>query len=208
MISSSAGNDVITVVIAIILGYLLGSIPSAYIASRLIKGKDIRQLGGGNVGALNTFRQVGRWAGFAVLLADVGKGAAAVAIAQSLKVPLPFILLTGMAVVAGHIWSIFLRFSGGRGMATFLGVLAILMPRELLIVLVIAAIPIVITRNIPLFMSVGLASVPVSAWVLEKSGLLVAFSTILLLGMGLNFLPTARIAWAKSKGVKDFVWGR
>ena len=201
------GNEIIAAVIAIVLGYLLGSIPSAYIAARLIKGKDIRQLGGGNVGALNTFMEVGRLAGIAVLLADAGKGTAAVAIARLLNVPLPFILLAGMAVVAGHNWSIFLRFSGGKGMATLLGVLAILMPRELLIVLAIAIVPMVITRNVALFMSIGLASVPVSAWLIEESVLLVAFSTVLLLGMGLRYLPTARAAWVKSKGVKDFVWG-
>ncbi|GAI49028.1 unnamed protein product, partial [marine sediment metagenome] len=74
-------NDTVTGIIAIIIGYLLGSIPSAYIAARLATGKDIRQLGGGNVGGLNTFREVGLWPAVAVGIVDVGKGAAAVAIA-------------------------------------------------------------------------------------------------------------------------------
>ena len=216
------GNEIIAIIIAMVLGYLLGSIPSAYIAARLIKGKDIRQMGGGNVGALNTMVEVGRGAGIAVLLADAGKGAAAVAIAQwLLNVPLgaitiaqhplgapeTFVLLAGIAAMGGHNWSVFLRFTGGKGLATSLGILAVLMPRELLIVLAIVIIPILITRNVALSMSIGFVSVPICAWFLEKSGLLVAFSIVLLLGMGTRFLPTARAAWAKSNGVKDFIHG-
>ncbi len=59
-------NDVVTGIIAIVIGYLLGSIPSAYIAARLVMGKDIRRLGGGNVGGLNTYREVGAWSALAV----------------------------------------------------------------------------------------------------------------------------------------------
>lgn len=73
-------NDVITGIIAIIIGYLLGSIPSAYIAARLATGKDIRQLGGGNVGGLNIYREVGAWPAIAVGIVDLGKEAAAVAV--------------------------------------------------------------------------------------------------------------------------------
>ena len=68
-------------ILAVIIGYLLGSIPSAYIATRLAKGKDIRQLGGGNIGGLNTFREVGLWPAAAAGIVDLGKGAAAVVIA-------------------------------------------------------------------------------------------------------------------------------
>ena len=73
-------NEVITGIVVIVIGYLLGSIPSAYIAARLVTGKDIRQLGGGNVGGLNTYREVGIWPALAVGIVDLGKGAAAVAI--------------------------------------------------------------------------------------------------------------------------------
>ena len=68
-------------IIAVVIGYLLGSIPSAYIATRIATGKDIRQMGGGNVGGLNTFREVGFIASVPVAIVDLGKGAAAVAIA-------------------------------------------------------------------------------------------------------------------------------
>ena len=74
-------NEAVTGIIVITIGYLLGSIPTAYIATRLATGKDIRQLGGGNVGGLNTYREVGVWPATAVGIVDCGKGAAAIAIA-------------------------------------------------------------------------------------------------------------------------------
>jgi len=91
-------------IIAVIIGYLLGSIPFAYIAARLIKGVDIRRVGGGNVGALNIMREVGMVAGLAVLLADMGKGALVVLIAQWLGVSMVFVFVVGLAAVVGHSW--------------------------------------------------------------------------------------------------------
>ncbi len=199
--------------IAIVIGYLLGSIPPAYIAARLIKGKDIRQMGGGNVGGLNTFKEVGRGAGSAVMLADIAKGAAAVAIARwLLDVPQPFVLAAGFAAVVGHNWSIFLKFTGGKGMATTIGTLAILMPlyvywQELLILLGIIAISLIITHNVALSTGIALLCLPFIAWLGMKSGLFVIFAIILGLVVGLKTLPSARAAWAKSEGVKDFIRG-
>ena len=196
-------NEIITGVIAIIIGYLLGSIPSAYIAARLIKGKDIRWMGGGNVGARNTFIEVGKGAGIAVGIFDVGKGAAAVAIAHLLAAPLyepyPFVLLAGLAVVVGHIWSIYLKFSGGNGLATTIGVLAILMHWELLIVLALTIIIIAITHNPVLSVNISLLSVPLSAaFLFKESWQLVTFTIVLLLILVLHFLPTARAALTKA----------
>ncbi len=117
-------------IIAIIVAYLLGSIPAAYIITRLRTGKDIRQMGGGNVGARNVFREVGLGAAIAVGIFDVAKGAGAVVIAEwLLGWPHPFVfglglfvLAAGLAAVAGHMWSIYLEFTGGNVLATFLGV--------------------------------------------------------------------------------------
>ena len=103
-------------VIAIVIGYLLGSIPSAYIATRLATGRDIRQMGGGNVGGLNTYREVGAIPALAVGIVDIGKGVAAVAIAYwLLDVPQLFVVLAGLAAVVGHTWMVFLKFRGGGG---------------------------------------------------------------------------------------------
>ncbi len=188
-------------IIAVIVAYLLGSIPSAYIVARLATGKDIRQLGGGNVGARNIFHEVGLWAALIVGVFDVGKGAAAVAIASLLlDAPVFFVLAAGVAVVAGHIWSVYLKLTGGNGLATSLGVLSLLMTRELLIALAITVLLIVLTHNVILSVNISLLSVPVSAWFLEKSWPFVVFPIVLLLMMILHFLPTARAALVKAGG--------
>ena len=193
-------------VIALIIAYLLGSIPAAYIVTRLATGKDIRQLGGGNVGARNVFREVGLGAAIPVAIFDVGKGAAAVAIAYWLLAAPPlFVLATGLAVVAGHMRSIYLKFTGGNGLSPTIGVLSLLMSRELLITLALMLLFTVITHNTVLSLNISLLSVPVSAWFLEKSWLLVAFSIVLLLILILNFLPTARAALAEAGSKENLV---
>ena len=114
-------NDVVTGITAIIIAYLLGSIPAAYIVTRILTGKDIRKLGGGNAGARNVFREVGKAAGVGVGILDMAKGVVSVVIAVWLLgapsmtlVDAPetyqiFILAAGLATVVGHIWSIFLK---------------------------------------------------------------------------------------------------
>ena len=115
-------------IIAIVTGYLLGAIPSAYLVVRLMKGKDIRQLGSGNVGSFNAYRQAGTRAGIIVAITDMGKGAATIAIAHHLlDLALPFVLAAGFAAIAGHMWMPFLKFRGGMGMAPAIGVIAMLL---------------------------------------------------------------------------------
>jgi len=199
-------NDIVTGIIAVIIAYLLGSIPSAYIITRLATGKDIRRLGGGNVGARNVLHEVGLWAAIIVGVFDVGKGAAAVAIASwLLGAPQLFVLAAGLAAVAGHMWSIYLKFTGGNGLAATIGVLSVLMTRELLIVIALILVFIVITRNVVLSVNISLLSVPVSAWFLEEPWLLyVTFSIVLLLMLVLNFLPTFRAALVKAGSKENF----
>ncbi len=107
----------------IVLGYFLGSIPTAYVAGHLLKGRDIRQMGDANVGAANAFRQLGAKAGIGVFFVDVGKGALAILIAQTAHIPQPAVLFTGAAAVIGHNWPVFIGFRGGRGESTTIGVL-------------------------------------------------------------------------------------
>jgi len=192
-------NEIITGFIAVIIAYLLGSISFAYIFTHLAAGKDVRQLGGGNAGARNVFREVGLRAAIPVAIFDVGKGTAAVVIASWLlgvpfREPHLFVLLAGIAVVAGHMWPIYLKFTGGNGLSATIGVLAIVMPLQLLIVLALMFILTAITRNPVLSLNISLLSLPVTGWFPGKSWLLVAFSIILLAIMILNFLPTARAA--------------
>ncbi|MBA7519229.1 Glycerol-3-phosphate acyltransferase [subsurface metagenome] len=199
-------------IFAIIIGYLLGSIPSAYIATRLAAGKDIRRMGGGNVGGLNVHREVGAWPALAVGIVDLGKGAAAVAIAYWLLDLSPvFVLLTGLAAVIGHNWMVWLKFSGGKGMGVTIGALSVLLPvygywPGLPIFFGIILIPYVITRNIALSICIALVALPFITWLGMNSGIGTIMAVILGLVIGIKFLPTARAAWAKAEGKGDFIF--
>ncbi|MFA6378408.1 MAG: glycerol-3-phosphate 1-O-acyltransferase PlsY [Candidatus Omnitrophota bacterium] len=116
---------IVKTIAGLILAYLLGSIPTAYIAGKLLKGIDIRQHGSKNVGATNVFRVLGKTPGIIVLGVDILKGVLAVVV-----IPLIFgfhqvvtFIILGLAAVCGHNWTIFLKFKGGKGVATSLGVL-------------------------------------------------------------------------------------
>ena len=205
---------IINAIIVIVLGYLLGSIPTAYIVARLATGKDIRQMGGGNVGGLNTFREIGFWAILPVAIVDLGKGAAAVAIAYWLLDLSPlFVLLAGLAAVIGHNWMVWMKFSGGKGMGATIGALAVVMPlygywQGLAIFLGIFVVIALITRNVALASATALVFLPLITWLGTKS----LTATILAIALGvvilIKFLPTARAAWAKSKTKEDFIFDR
>ena len=115
----------IQVILSVSLSYLVGSIPTAYLFGKLYKGIDIRQHGSGNVGATNVFRVLGKVPGVIVLLIDIGKGVVATTLVADLfhLNQVVFYVLLGVAVVVGHNWTCFLKFKGGKGMATSLGVL-------------------------------------------------------------------------------------
>lgn len=147
------------VLVAIIAlpAYVLGSISSAYIAGRLAKGIDIRTVGSLNAGALNTFNQVGPAAAIAVLVADTVKGALAVLLAAGLSGSAWASLFGALGVVAGHNWPVFLRFRGGKGVATVLGVSLVLLPWLTVAAVVPAILVIVLTRNVVIGATLGFA---------------------------------------------------
>ena len=111
--------------LSLLLGYLLGSIPSGYLAGRWCKGIDLRELGSGSTGATNVLRQVGKGPALVVFVIDVAKGAIAVLLASSLMEGAPLSdwlqVLAGLAALAGHIWPVWLGFKGGKAVATGLG---------------------------------------------------------------------------------------
>lgn len=201
-------------IIAVVLGYLLGSIPTAYIATRIATGKDIRRIGGGNVGGLNTFREVGFWPAAVVGIVDLGKGAAAVAIAYwLLDVSQLFVMLAALAAVMGHMWMLFLRFSGGKGMGAAFGALAVLMPvygywYGLLIFLAVILVPFILTRNVALSMGVGIVFLPLIIWLITGAQLATILAVVLGVLIGIKFWPTARAAWAKNDSTKGFIFDR
>ena len=108
-------------IFSLILGYLLGSLPSGWLAGRWLKNVDIRELGSGSTGATNVLRQVGKGPALVVFLIDVGKGAAAVLIARALGLSDWIQVLAGLTALAGHIWPVWLGFKGGKAVATGLG---------------------------------------------------------------------------------------
>ena len=112
-------------ILGIVLSYLIGSIPTAYIFGKLYKGIDIRKHGSGNVGATNVFRVLGRGPGIIVLMIDVFKGILAVVVLADLLglTEIYERIVLSLCVVSGHNWTCFLNFRGGKGIATSLGVL-------------------------------------------------------------------------------------
>jgi len=196
-----AGN----ITLAIVIAYLLGSIPFAYIAGRLVKGVDIRQVGGGNMGAVNTMREIGPVPGFAVLLADMAKGSLAVLVAQWLGLSLPFVFVVGLVVVAGHNWPVWLKFKGGQGLATTLGVLLALVPIEFAISFAIIVIAVLITSNMRLGAGVGLVFLPLIIWLMGGEVSLIVYSIALPIFCGLKGFPRLRADVARIGSKKDLI---
>jgi len=116
-------------IIALIISYLLGSLPSAFVIGKLRKGFDIRKVGSKNMGAMNTFYAVGFWWGMLVLALDIGKGMLAVLVPRWLGAYQYMDLVGGALAILGHNFPVFLKFrKSGKGGATLIGILAILMP--------------------------------------------------------------------------------
>ncbi len=162
-----------------IMGYLMGSIPTAYIAGRLAKGRDIRHMGDGNMGAQNAFRQLGAKTGVAVGMVDATKGALVILIAQAAGMPHILILISGTAAVVGHNWPVFLGFKGGRGESTTIGILATLVIVPMLIVGGVAIAVLLKTKNVTKASAALFIPLPLLCWWYGYSGSLVAYSMLL-----------------------------
>jgi glycerol-3-phosphate acyltransferase PlsY len=205
-------------IIAVVLGYLLGSIPTAYIVTRLAKGEDVRRLGGGNVGGLNVYREVGLLPAVVVAVVDLGKGAAAVAIAYwLLDLSVPFVLAAALAAVVGHNWMVWLKFSGGKGMGAAIGGLFVLLPiygypLGLAFFSAVVLVLFITTRNVALSMGAGLLALPFIAWLgmqsIPEQTEFIIYSVVLGLIILAKFTPTAIAAVARTRSVKGFVFDR
>lgn len=151
--------------LSIILSYLLGSVPTSYIMGRVWKGIDLREHGSGNVGAANTFRVLGPIPGIIVFLGDALKGWVAVYFISLLVPGETFAsawakIFCGMAAICGHNWTIFLKFKGGRGVATSIGVFFALAWQAIGISLLLGVAVIALTRYISLGSMVGAIALP------------------------------------------------
>lgn len=190
-----------------IIGYLLGSIPTAYIVTRLRKGIDIRDIGSGNMGAANVMRQIGVGEGVFVGLLDMAKGAGAVLVAAALDVPQVWVYGAGFASLVGHNFPVFARFRGGRGSATVIGIFLVLAPQALLVTLAIVAIPFFASRRFGGAVMIGFALLPISIWLLEGSSALVRYALIIDLFMLIRNLSDIKQIVAKGV-IRDMIYDR
>lgn len=194
-------------VLSVIVGYLLGSIPTAYIVSRVGKGIDIRTIGSGNMGGANVMREIGTREGVFVGISDLAKGAGAILIAQALNVSELWVFGTGFGAVVGHNFPVFASFRGGRGSATIMGIFLVLAPTAALVTLAVVAIPFFATRKFVGAIMIGFALLPLFAWLFEGWLSLVRYALAIDLFMLIRNLPDIRRVLAKGI-VKDMIHDR
>jgi acyl phosphate:glycerol-3-phosphate acyltransferase len=162
----------------IIIGYVLGSLPTAYLAGRL-RGKDIRQMGDENAGAANAFRELGPAAGVMVGIIDAAKGAVVILIAQAANMPQVVVLCTGAIAVIGHNWSVFLGFRGGRGVSTTIGILLVLVTIPVLVLALPTLLILILKRNVTPSMAFLFIALPLVDWWFKVPALLVGYGIAL-----------------------------
>ena len=163
----------------IIISYLLGSIPTAYIAGRLTAAADIRRLGDENAGAANAYRELGSKAGIIVGVIDAAKGSMVILIAQAINMSQVVVLFAGTAAVIGHNWPVFLGFRGGRGVSTTLGILFVLVTLPMLIMTIPTLLILIWRRNVTPSMAFLFILLPLVDWWLKVSPLLIGYGLAL-----------------------------
>ena len=191
---------------SIIIAYLLGSFPTAYIVTKFRKGIDIRQVDSGNMGAGSVIRQVGIPEGALVAIVDIAKGSGAVLIAQALGVSELWWLGAGLAAIVGHNLPIYVGFRGGQGAATIIGVFLILAPLAMAIIFGIMAIALIITRHI--FSTIAIAGpfLPLFVWLLDGSLMVILYAlaiVILLIFRNRRSLKQVKQRISRSKEKKQ-----
>jgi glycerol-3-phosphate acyltransferase PlsY len=165
----------IAFILLLVGAYLVGSVPTAYIVGRWRRGIDIRQYGSGNVGASNLLRVSSRWLAVVVIIVDIGKGILMVWAAQAAGLAIAQQVAVGLAAIIGHNWPVFLRFSGGRGILTTMGVAFFLplangplVPWAFIVALALAAVFIFGLHNLPVGTIAGMAALPLVSWLANE----------------------------------------
>jgi acyl phosphate:glycerol-3-phosphate acyltransferase len=156
--------------VVLLVAYLLGAIPFGYLLVKLTTGADVRRAGSGNIGATNVLRTSGRAAGIATLLLDIAKGYFAVWVAGRLTEQEPlWMSAAALAVMAGHAYPVFLKFKGGKAVASFVGAFLCLTPAAVAAETIVFVVIVVWTRHISLGSIVGAATFPLAVWLMEQS---------------------------------------
>ena len=174
--------------LSLICAYLIGSMPTGYIFGKLLKGIDIREHGSGNVGATNVFRTVGKIPGIIALVIDVLKGVVAVLILPEIffsnfigvHLGLEFYkILLGIFVISGHVWTVFLKFKGGKGVATTAGVLVAIAPKVFAGSAVVWVVVFSVLKIVSIASIIASMFLPIFALLFQKSIHLVLFCVVL-----------------------------
>jgi len=147
----------------LILSYLLGAIPNGLIFGKLIWKKDLRRFGSGNIGATNAWRVIGKQAGILIFLLDFLKGALSVVLAKVFVGSALIMVAAGLLAILGHTFSIFLKMRGGKGVATGLGVIAMMMPKVTAIVFLTWLVIFLVTRYVSVASIIAAALTPILA---------------------------------------------
>ena len=175
-------NDALMIMVSLGYAYLVGSVPTAYIVARLRKGVDIRRYGSGNIGASNAAHHVGKGWFFVVLAFDsLAKGSASVGLARALGLDLDYQALAALIAIAGHNWSPYIGFSGGRGISVASGGLLVLAWKELVALLGVAVLGWLVFRSAGLWFGIALLLLPISAILFGEPVEIVVFCVALLL---------------------------
>ena len=165
--------------IAVVVAYLVGGIPFGYLLVRWKTGGDVREKGSGNIGATNVLRTTGRAIAVATLVLDIAKGVFAVWLADRLSGGSPlWMSLAALAVMAGHAFPIFLRFQGGKAVASFVGAFLYLTPIPMLAALLIFIIVVAATRQISMGSIVAGGALPLATWMIEHPPSIVILATL------------------------------
>jgi acyl phosphate:glycerol-3-phosphate acyltransferase len=156
-------------VLPILIGYGVGSLPLGYLVANRAKGVDLRRVGSGNVGAANVYRTAGLAAALIVVLVDVTKGASSVFFAARLTTGAADPVAAGVAAIIGHVYPVWLRFHGGKGVATACGVFWMLAPLATAVSATVFVIVVWLTRYVSLGSIVATLALPPLAWFSDKS---------------------------------------
>lgn len=166
------------IILLVVFGYLIGSVPVGFIFGTL-SGVDVRQAGSGNVGATNVARVVGKWQGLATLVGDVAKGSVPAFLSLQLGFTVTAAALVGLAAFLGHLYPVFLKFKGGKGVATAFGVFLILAPMATLILVFVFFFVAMASRVVSLASVVATGAAPVVLWLFSYPLFLVALSFLI-----------------------------
>ena len=182
-----------------IAAYIIGSVPTAYIFGRVLKGIDIREYGSGNVGATNVFRVIGKGPGIIALIIDIMKGfISATYLASGFMYLAPvtrpelYRILVGLSVIAGHNWTILLRFKGGKGVAASAGVVIGLIPKIFWLGFLVWLITFFITGFVSLGSIIAVISIPIFTLAFGEPAEIVVFTCLLCLIIVYKHKPNIR----------------